>query len=146
MQNLKSSIVNALFILPSITALASQGCRYEWTPIECNAETAGLSTQELESFAHYESFNLVGDCVGQEHLECREVLPDTCDVACAIAIHASKTVFERARATTPGSFSCFPRLQSLLCAGLFYRQCHPWEGGIFDNRRTPQAFSCTHQA
>ena len=62
--------------------MASQGCRYECTPIEGDAETAGLSSQELESLGDYERFNLVGDCVGQEHLECREVLPDACEVAC----------------------------------------------------------------
>ena len=61
---------------------SSSGCDRTCTPVDGIVEDE-LDADEQDLIDEYGYFNLVGDCVGEQDLECLESLPDDCEDACS---------------------------------------------------------------
>ena len=82
----RTFLLTASTILSTMLPLAVttlEGCDGTCTPLDGVTEDTTLDTEEQELVDEYGYFNLVGDCVGAQDLECEERLPDACDVACS---------------------------------------------------------------
>ena len=77
------SASSMLGIMMPVAVTTLDGCTETCTPLDGVTEDSTLDADEQDLVDQYGYFNLVGDCVGSQDLECEERLPDDCDVACS---------------------------------------------------------------
>lgn len=90
---LTASTVLGTMLPMAVTTL--DGCDGTCTPLDGITEDSTLDASEQDLVDEYGYFNLVGDCVGAQDLECEERLPDTCAVACASGATCVQVELER---------------------------------------------------
>ena len=73
----------ALVTMLPVAVTTMDGCGDDCTPLVGVTEDTTLDAEEQSLVDQYGYFNLVGDCVGEQDLECEERLPDACDLACS---------------------------------------------------------------
>ena len=78
---LTASTILSTMLPMAVTTL--EGCEGTCTPLDGITEDSTLDADEQDLVDEYGYFNLVGDCVGEQDLECEERLPDECDAACS---------------------------------------------------------------
>ena len=84
----------------TVGALGSlSGCEPVCTPLVGVTEDTTLDADEQDLVDEYGYFNLVGECVGEQHLECEERLPDDCEVACSAGASCVQVELEKLECT-----------------------------------------------
>jgi hypothetical protein len=80
--------------LAVLLMVTMSGCEEVCTPLMGVVEDRTLDAEEQALVDEYGYFNLVGDCVGEQDLECEERVPDGCDVACSDGATCVQVEFE----------------------------------------------------